>query len=151
MTNYVEFRGPGFTLEAPSDWLITSSTQYQAMFVAPLSGDVRPNLMITLRPVSAEVTAAEVAEVALQTQRKEYAEYEILEEKDFSESGGSGIYRQYRWLELKKGNYIVQTQYYFVYDQVIYTMTATRLDSTNPELDEIFRHIIFSFRLTVAA
>ncbi len=38
MTNWVYFQGPGFTMNVPSEWLITATPSIQVMFVGPNTG-----------------------------------------------------------------------------------------------------------------
>ena len=149
---YMNFQGPSFILEVPVDWVVSSSPQFQAIFLGPADQPVRPNVLISIRPLEENVTVAQVAEQTRLNQERDYPQYEIIAEIDFTEQGGVGFLRRYRWLNTEGNTPIVQTQAFFVYNNLLYSITATRAESI-PEnvanlLDDIFDHMIESFRLS---
>lgn len=148
---YMSFRGPNFLMEVPTDWVVSSSPQFQAIFLAPHEHGVRPNLVVSLRPVEPQVTVAATAESARANQERQYPEYEVLEEVDFTESGGSGFLRRYQWFNAANSSAVVQTQALFLHQQILYTLTATRaIDMESPtaeDIDTIFEYMIRSFRV----
>jgi hypothetical protein len=54
---YMEFIGAGFTLQTPTEWLITSSPEHQVIFLGPNNPQgVRPSVMVAIRGVDDSVT-----------------------------------------------------------------------------------------------
>lgn len=145
----MNFRGPSFTMQVPTNWFITSSPQFQAMFVAPPASDgLRANLAVAITPVSAEVTVQSVAEAARQNQQKEYAEYEMLAEGSFPTNEGPGFQRQYKWYNRERDVHIMQRQVFYVSGQMLYTLTATRQEIGDAtEIDQILDQMLLSFKL----
>jgi hypothetical protein len=152
---FMNFQGPNFTLEVPTNWVISSSVNFQAIFLGPGDQPVRPNLVLAIRALETGVTYTDVAASARETQEKEYPEYRVLEEKDYGESGGSVLIRRYEWLNPANNVRVVQVQAFIVVGQLLFTMTATRAAELEPaqqqENDKIFDHIIQSFRLVTPA
>lgn len=147
---YQHFQGPNFITEIPTDWFITSSPRYQVMFVGPvLSNGSRPNFSISIRPVERTVTASGVAAATRQGQETEYPQYEVLEEIDFTQTGGTGFQRRYRWFNNETNSRVVQVQTFVVVAQMLFTLTGTRADIEDAAfIDEIFDHIVQSFRIS---
>ena len=146
---FMNFRGPSFTMQVPSNWYITSSPQFQAMFVAPPSAaGQRANLAVAITPVKDDVTAQSVAEAAKQTQQKEYAEYQVLTEGDYPTSAGPGYQRQYKWYNRDRDAHIMQRQVFYVAGQMLHTVTATRQESGDAsEFDQILDQMLASFKM----
>ena len=145
---FMQFQGPGFIMETPTDWLITSSAQFQVMFLGPQTGVVRPNLMVTIRPVEEGATAPQVAAEALAIQQREYPDYTLLEENDYTASGGLAFVRKYTWRSPEHDAYILQIQAFFIFSGAIFTLTATCLRDSDAALESTFNHMIRSFRFT---
>jgi hypothetical protein len=144
--NFMNFEGPTFTMEVPTNWFVTSSPQFQALFLAPPGEDtIRTNFAVSMRPVEADVTVKAVAETARANQEKEYPDYDVLKEVDFTEQGGVGFQRHYRWFNQQQDAEIIQAQTFFVVKQILYTLTATR--SVDSDIDDIFDHMAASFRI----
>lgn len=152
---FMNFEGPNFTLEVPTNWVISSSANFQAIFLGPGDQPIRPNLVLAIRALEEGVTYQDVAASARETQEREYPEFNLLEEKDYGESGGSVLTRRYEWLNPANNVRVVQTQAFITAGQLLFTMTATRAAELKPaqqrEVDTIFDHIIQSFRLTAPA
>jgi len=152
MTDYMLFRGPGFTMETPTDWLVQSSPAYQAMFIAPRFNPQltsRSNLLVSIRGVENGLAAVSVAEEARLTQQKEYPEYQILDAVDYSENGANGYKRRYSWRPADTGMVVVQTQAFFVAGQGLFTLTATRPTTDPDEVDGVIDHMIDSFAFSI--
>ena len=46
---WMDFEGPSFSIDVPSDWYIAASPQFQARFIGPeVDGPSRPNVMVAL-------------------------------------------------------------------------------------------------------
>jgi len=144
----MNFQGPGFQMDVPTDWVITSSPQFQAMFIAPSETDgLRANLMITMRPVKPEVTLEEVARLAKETQQKEYTEFEVVEEGELTVSGSKGYQRLYRWFNQEAGTQVLQRQVMLMGGRVLVTLTSTRpVNEQAAPFDKQFASMIDSFR-----
>jgi hypothetical protein len=142
----LHFQGPGFSLQVPSDWFNTAAPQIQAMFIAPPRQGVRANLMITLRPLDEAVTLEEVVRSSLETQKKEYAEFELLEDSEYKHEDLIGHQHYYKWFSKEHNARIVQRQVMFVRDRILTTITTTRTDFPGVEdLDNTFDTMINSF------
>lgn len=150
MADWIDFKGPGFTMLAPSDWYVFSSPQFQAMFVSPTKGgEERPNLMVTIRPVQPDVTVEAVAQNARKTQEKEYNEFAVIREGTIDTETGKGYDRAFSWLKEDQNARIIQRQVMYVVGGLLYTFTATRTD--RPEsagVDPVFDRMLASVRFT---
>jgi len=147
---YMQFRGPGFEIEIPTDWLITSAPEYQVMFLGPkYNGELRPNLVITIRPVDENVFPEQIAKETQKIQEKEYPEYQVLEEVDYGKEGGTAFLHRYSWHNSQYDKDILQIQCFFVVARILFTITATRPRDYEQTLDEIFEYMIGSFRLSL--
>jgi hypothetical protein len=147
---YQQFQGPGFTMETPTDWVIQSSPQFQALFLAPpREHATRPNLAVAVRPVQLDVTVLAVADEARKVQEREYPRYEILGEHDYTETGGAAFQRLYAWFNEDRRAQILQWQTFVVVGRVLFTLTTTRLaeDEDGEILDEMFLHMMKSFAI----
>lgn len=143
----MDFKGPGFHMQVPTDWFITSSPQVQVMFLAPPSQEkVRPNLMITLRPLEPDVDLQAVARLAKETQEKEYPQYKVIEE-GMLEKEPIGFARAYSWHQADRQVDVVQRQVMFIQGQVLFTLTATRPEMNQAEIvDSLLDHMIQTFK-----
>lgn len=140
------FQGPGFVMEVPTDWFISSSPQFQAVFLSPPTADgLRANLTVSMRPVEADVTVLAVAQATGEAQAAEYPQYEVLEEIDYTQQGGSGFLRRYRWRN--DDGPLVQTQAFFLVAQMLFTLTGTARDTIADDAQPIFNAMIDSFRV----
>lgn len=153
MTEFIRFEGPTFTLDTPTTWVVSASPQFQAIFLGPTDQPIRPNLIISMHPVNSDVTPESVAENARLSQEVEYHDYEIINEINFSNFGGQGIMRRYRWTNPNDNNPVLQMQAYFIHKNMLHTLTATRAESLPKEsaqaVDDIFDQMLESFRFRV--
>jgi len=149
---YMSFQGPNFTMEVPTNWLVSASPQFQAIFVKPGDYSISPNLVISLRPVEVGVTYKAVAESAREAQAQQYPEYEVTAEVDYGAAGGTGMMRHYKWLNADSDELVMQAQAFFVVGQLLFTLTATRGNEPDKaeaiELDNTFKYMIETFRIT---
>lgn len=144
---WMDFQGPTFNLEIPSDWYITATPQLQAVFLGPELGGTRPNVSISMRPVTEEVTTNAVANEARKNQQTEYANYQVLSETDYTQTGGAAYVRSYRWDNIDRNVPVQQVQMFIVYNRMLYTLTATCIEKYYTRFDEIFVHMVETFRL----
>lgn len=146
------FEGPGFTCDVPTDWFITSSLQFQVMFIAPPGENgARANLAVAMSPVMDGVRVHEVADAARETQEKEYAQYQVLEEQDFVDE--TGVYaRRYRWYDPRNGVHLLQRQLFWITGKMLFTVTTTRTLVRGAEVfDSIFDKITASFKVVASS
>lgn len=147
------FQGPGFSLQVPTDWFISSSPQLQVIFFAPPEADgFRANLAIAMRLLQGDVALNAVATEARRIQEAEYPEYQVIREFDFTEQGGIAIQRVYRWWDETAGRPLLQMQTFVLAGQVLFTLTATRIardGAPGEALDAIFNQMVNSFRIEI--
>lgn len=148
---FKHFNGPGFELQVPTDWLISSSLQFQAIFLAPEPyKGVQPNLAISLQRIKPEITVTEIAEEARRVQERDYPYFEVLSENDTTPEGGIAFQRLYQWYNTGVEQLLLQLQVFIVIPEVLFTLTATRSvvnDESALPLDDVFKYMIRSFRL----
>jgi len=144
---YMEFIGAGFTLQTPTEWLITSSPDHQVIFLGGNNPQgVRPNVMVAIRAVDDSVTLSKLASETRQAQQTELPQYQVLDEVDNSERG---VYeRTYRWARPSDNTAIVQTQRFYVLGNLYFSFTSTRLEQES-QYDPVFKHMLNSFRLVL--
>lgn len=146
--NTMNFEGPGFTMQVPTNWVVTSSPQIQAMFVSPPRQGGRANFMVTIRPVNQDVTLEQVAASALETQKKEYEKFDLLETSEFRLGELVGTQRHYTWFSQEHNAPIRQRQVILVTGGLMFTITLTRTDVKElEELDAILAEMLASFKL----
>lgn len=150
--NFMHFQGPNFTLQVPTDWFITSNTDFQAIFIAPpVERGPGSNFAIGVRNILEPTTVEVVSRVAREIQEANYPEYSLLDEQEIIVNGVQGFYRRYTWRN-PAGMLILQQQVFFVFDDnTIYTLTATRPDNPDgqdaAQLDAAFGAMFESFNL----
>jgi hypothetical protein len=148
VTTWMLFQGPGFTLKSPSDWFITAAPTIQVMFVAPYSGEkIRGNLAISLQPVQEDVTSVSVAEIAKETQQRDYPQFEVVAEVAIQVDTLEGIYRLYTWYNPQEALFVTQLQTFFVVNQMLITLTGTCSQKQEAEFLPSFNEMIDSFRI----
>ncbi|MDZ4671906.1 MAG: hypothetical protein SH821_13625 [Phototrophicales bacterium] len=144
--NYIPFKGPGFTLERPQAWTLTASLDYQTMFSADVNAwGVRPNVLLSIRPLNDDASLVAVMQEARNVAQKELSGYEVLQEVDQSPDGW--VERRYGWMRGEDDLGIVQLQRFYKVGNVLFAFTATRTEYES-EYDEVFYHMLESFKLT---
>jgi hypothetical protein len=148
---YMNFQGPNFSMQVPTDWLITATPQFQAIFTAPIddTDTIHGNVVVSIRAVKDDVTAVGVAKAAKNTQEKEYPQYQVLEET-INETEPPSVERSYKWYKTDRQVDIVQRQAFHVYEGKLYTLTGTYPVSTDQKpqtLAHIIQKMIRSFKL----
>lgn len=142
--NYILFKGPGFTLKRPETWTTTASLEYQTMFSDDVNAwGIRPNMLLSIRPLNDDASLADVMDNARQVAEQELASYEILAEVDHSADDG-WVQRQYGWVRTEDDLGIIQLQRFYKFSNLMFVFTATRTEH-EPEYDDIFHHILDSF------
>jgi len=148
MVDMKRFEGPGFNMQIPTNWLISSTLAFQAMFHAPREEDgTQANLTVSIRKIEEGGTLLEVVNVARAKQAEEYPEFEVLEEEDYTEQGGVGYKQKYRWHNPQVDADLVQTQAFFMVDQFIFSLTGTSYLQHADKYDPILEEMIGSFRI----
>lgn len=148
---YKYFNGPGFQIQVPTEWFISSSLQFQAIFLAPPPFEgIQPNLAIAVRRIKPEITVLDIANEARRVQEREYPYFEVLSENDATPEGGAAFQRLYQWYNRGLDQFVLQLQTYIVIPEVLFTLTATRSivdDISALPIDEVFKYMLRSFRL----
>ncbi len=140
------FQGPGFHLNVPTNWVVFSNPQFQAMFVAPPSPAGRANFGIALRPVSEGTELSQISTTARKMQEKDYPQFHVIHEGDYSTAGATGFERIYTWHNDQQDVDLHQRQVMFLTNGVLTTITATRENREDAAtLDLIFGAMIESF------
>jgi hypothetical protein len=148
---FMNFQGAGFQLEVPTDWLITSSPQFQSAFIAPAAKFGKANLTINTRSVEKNATLLAIATAARGMQAREFPKFEVISEGMVANTGDRAYERVYRWENDQNGAKIWQRQVLILIPGILLTVTATREDRENTqELDAIFEHMLSSFALEPA-
>ncbi len=145
---YMTFQGPTFDMLVPTNWLITSSPEIQAAFIAPEPGKVRSNLVITMRGAADNVSVPELAETAKNKQQEEYTQYAVVEEKDWSKESYQAFERRYTWLNNDHDLTVNQRQVFILYNHIFYTITTTATDTPlHEEIEKVFITMLNSFKI----
>jgi len=151
VVEYKHFEGPGFQMEVPTNWFISSSLQFQAIFLAPPPFEgIQPNLAIAVRRIQPDITVGDIAEEARLVQEREYPYFEVFSENDTTDQGGAAFQRLYQWYNRETDQLVLQLQTFVVTSEVLFTLTATRSvveDTSGLPIDDVFMHMIRSFRL----
>lgn len=148
-----DFKGPGFTMQVPTDWYITSTPQIQAMFISPPQGEgLQANLMVTMNPVEDGLTVEEIASEAKKNQLAQYTDYEILTEGLVEGSDEQVFTREYKWFNEKKSLRVHQRQVMYLVNRMLYILTTTRpetdtLNEAVKRLDAQMEMMLQSFKL----
>lgn len=144
---YMEFIGAGFTIQTPTEWLITSSPEHQVIFLGANNPQgVRPNVMVAIRAVDDSVTIDKLASETLSAQQAQLPGYRVLKETDNRERG---IFeRCYQWTRPGSGDVIVQIQRFYVLGNLFFLFTATRLEQ-EAQYESVFMYMLDSFRLVL--
>ncbi len=143
-----EFRGPGFALMIPTEWLISSSLDFQAIFLAPRHADsTQANLTISMRQLEAGATLDAVLRALRDTQTRAYPQFRLIGEYDFSQEGGSGFMQRYRWQNTNQNAAFVQTQALFLVERILFTLTGTAPEQHADSYDGLFEKMVESFRV----
>ena len=143
-----QLEGPNFRLQVPEKWKKQSSPKFQVAFVAPIDiKDLPPNLAITMRRVKEDVTIPAVSNQAKKTQSIEYPQYKLLEEDPGKGVDNQGLTNRYQWYHPKRSISMVQQQTFFLKNQILYTLTATRPEAIESaqEMDQVFENMVASF------
>jgi hypothetical protein len=148
MVEMKRFEGPGFNMQIPTNWLISSTPAYQAMFFAPREDDdTQANMTVSIRKLEEGGSLLEVVNVARAKQVEEYPQFQVLEEVDYTEKGGTGYKQKYRWHNEDAKQDVVQTQAFFMFDQFIFSLTGTTFLQHAEKYDPIIEDMIKSFRI----
>jgi hypothetical protein len=148
-----DFKGPGFSMKAPTDWYITSTPQIQAMFISPIHEDgIQANLIITMNPVEAGAQIGAVAEETRKHQTAQYKQYQILDEGPIEEIKDHGFRRIYTCFNENKNLVVRQIQIMLLVNDMLYVLTTTRpvVDEETEiikQLDATLEYMLESFSL----
>lgn len=151
MTTFMQFEGPTFTLQVPTNWLITSSPKLQAIFVEPVreSQHQPASLLISMRKLKEDATLTEIVLETKKSQQREFPQYKELSEETVTRDKINGISITYQWYNAKTSSKIYQQQVFFLVSQILYTLTASNPNTeTADEVENILKRMIDSFQIT---
>ncbi len=145
---WVNFQGPFFTLQVPSNWFVNSTPDIQAMFVEPSRGQnkLRANLIITIQPVEANVTVDAVIASARQTQQREYPQFELRDEGAVEGRGVEGRYQFYTWYNQEAGVQVLQSQTFYIVQELLVTLTTTCEAAEEENIAPVLNALLTSFK-----
>jgi hypothetical protein len=148
MMQMMAFQGPTFTLQVPTHWFVSSTPQFQAVFLMPSDGIrlLRPSVTISLRPVLDDVTAAAVAASEMSYLREAHPDLQILDEFGFDDNGQKRFYRRFSWHDAENNLDILQSQSFVIEAGTLYVITTT--SNGDPEIESIFADMLESFKFT---
>ncbi len=145
---FKHFQGPNFVLSVPTNWFISSTVDFQAIFLSqPKEDSTRANLTVSVRQLEEGSTLEGVVIATRQEQAKSYAQYETLEEIDYTATGGTGFQHRYRWIDPEQDMMIVQEQAFFFVEPMLFTLTGTCILQHADEYVPVFKQMIDSLRL----
>lgn len=145
----IPFRGPNFTMQVPSEWLITATPQVQTLFLSPESDlPVQANLSVTIRGAQDDVTADAVADSVIETQRQSFADFNLHERSSADVGGVEGETFVCRWLNADVNTHITQAHRIALKDNRLYSLTATYPDGVSDEVVSTLAGMLDSFRFT---
>jgi len=151
MSNFMTFEGPTFTMQIPTNWFISSSPRFQAVFISPEKSEgekIFPNMLVAIRRLKEGTSAAMVAESAREKQQETYPDYEVITEKEHNADGFSSFERVYRWHNPDQNSDIQQWQTFYVHQNILYTLTATcSVTEKLPACEQIFEKMLASFEI----
>lgn len=145
---YIEYIGPTFTLQVPTQWKQTSNPQFQALFLAPEERGFSANLGVTVDLTAEEATVEMIAEAARKYQYQDYPQYFIISEQSLTVDGKPAFKRVYTWHSAEHDLDITQVQLFVKDGVTLYILTATSLKKDYDRYKNIFREMMDSFQLT---
>lgn len=146
---FKNFQGPNFITQIPTDWFISSSPDFQAIFLAPPEADdTRANLTVSIRRLSEPTTIPEFVQQVELERQKDYADYTPIEEVDYTASGGSGYQSIFRWYNEARETYVYQLQALYLVNDVLFTLTGSTIEAHQATYLPIFQQINDAFRIS---
>jgi len=123
----MQFDGPTFVLDVPTDWFAVSAPEYQTAFLAPPDAQgQRASFTIAIRPLLEQVTARQFAEVIEQTYDQLGVTYQLLSQ-DMVKLGEIEGYATTSLISSAEGSALLrQQQIVAVTDDLIYVLIASR-------------------------
>ncbi len=106
-------------------------------------------MAITISGVQLDVTADSVAETAKGQQMKDYPEFNIVEERTVDTTGIYGFYRLYTWHNPVSDTHVVQSQTFFVIEQLLYSLTSTTSVEDEPLIAPFFAEMFATFQFVL--
>jgi hypothetical protein len=124
---WIGFQGPSFTMRVPSNWVLTATPELQVVVLEPErpAGELRANLIVSLRPVTEGLTSAAVLESTRKNQLEQYPHFKLHEEGVVNGRKGEGSYQNYTWLNPENSIPVAQVQAFFVANKMLYSITTT--------------------------
>lgn len=152
METWMTYEGENFIAKVPTDWLVTSSPRFQAIFLSNYTSEKeQANFMVSLRVLHEGVTTKQIASAAKTRQQNAYPGYDLREEGLFHIVNGKGFYHLYQWSREEDNLQILQRQVFVVVNGKLYTLTSTQPGDAlinNSKIENTLLEINQSFTIT---
>jgi hypothetical protein len=144
----MEFRGPGFHMQVPTDWLIRATPQHQAIFIAPRQKDGSgANLVVDMLRVSKDFELQHVHALLEQSRKRLVPDAKVIAEDDKSALDGRPAYHcLYRFKHPKAKKGTIQRVMALAVDGMLVSLTASRTAGEFPELDKALATMCDTFK-----
>lgn len=140
---FKQFKGPGFETMIPTDWFISSSPQFQAIFTAPKkAGHGVANLMIRMEQVYKGYGMPEVRKIMKEGIQKRGKAAETILEEESKLGGLPAFHGLYKVTPAKNSKPVLVRQMVCADKTMMMIITASREAGDEPELDEALGVII---------
>lgn len=148
---WVNFQGPIFSMRVPSNWFVNATPEIQAMLVEPPRGEnqLRSNLILTLQAVQPDVTVDAVLQNARRTQQQEYPRFTLQDEGKVTGRAVEGRFQFYTWFNEETNIEVLQSQTFYIANQVLFTLTTTCALDRQAEVMPILTEMLESFVIEV--
>ncbi|MBN2385615.1 MAG: hypothetical protein JXB85_01245 [Anaerolineales bacterium] len=141
------FRGPGFEMQVPTNWLIRASPQHQAIFITPQREDnLLANLVVDLVRISSDVGLAEIRILLQRTRQDLFPDAEVLVEDEATLDGRPAYHCFYRFQHPKADKATLQRIIALPVDGMLVSLTASRTAGEAADLDRTLAGMIQDFK-----
>jgi hypothetical protein len=146
---FKHFSGPGFEMQVPTDWFISSSPHFQAMFTSPEGeGGVKANLVVSIEPITKNYGLKE-ARAALQESKSFVMKgSEVISEVETKLDGLPAFHGLYKVTPEGAAKPIVLRQVVCTSKKMIISLIASRTVGVEPEFDQAIAVMIDKFKFT---
>jgi hypothetical protein len=146
---YKQFLGPGFETMIPTDWLISSTPRFQAIFTAPQrTGKGTANLMIRIEKAYKDYGLPELRKAIKDNIQSRGKNAETILEEETKLAGLPAFHGLYRIKPEKGKNTVLVRQMVCTDKTTMMLITASREAGEEPGLDEALGVIIGKIKFT---
>jgi hypothetical protein len=151
MTQWIQFVGPHFTIQVPSEWVALSSTKFQVMFLAPPLKDGRSlSLVLVMQP--SDLPLEDYVRDVIAKPAQSQANFTVLSQESFiTNAGTTGILFVFSATYLPNQT-IIQRHIVFKYENTVYwflnAIPTDIPDEIRQKVDDIFQNMLKTFTFT---